>query len=179
MSLDIFRAQLRLAHSFNRVGNAPRVGIDPVGWCSRGPLGTRLNEPMPTACGIARIRDRLQSEHMSAVCIVRTGFPVACVDNLQSGDAVGFGHRGKVERGIYELTNRDFADNRHLSKLNSRFLFESRTHTSESRLRIQRTTDGLSMRTPGSCLNSKLSRNKGDTTFRAVPNFRNMRADYS
>ena len=37
-------------YSFNRVGNAPRVGIQPAGHCSRGPLGTRLNEPMPTTC---------------------------------------------------------------------------------------------------------------------------------
>jgi len=32
--------------SFNRAGNAPRVGILPAG---RGPLGTRINEPMLTA----------------------------------------------------------------------------------------------------------------------------------
>ena len=48
----IYRARLKMAHSFNRVGNAPRVGIHPAGRCSRGPLGTRLNKPMPTACGI-------------------------------------------------------------------------------------------------------------------------------
>ena len=43
-----------MAHSFNRVGNAPRGGIVAAGRCARGPLGTRLNEPMSTACGIDR-----------------------------------------------------------------------------------------------------------------------------
>ena len=33
--------------SFNRVGNAPRVGKHAGECCPRGPLGTRLNEPMP------------------------------------------------------------------------------------------------------------------------------------
>ena len=38
-----------MAHSFNRVGNALRVGKHAGECCPRGPLGTRLNEPMPTA----------------------------------------------------------------------------------------------------------------------------------
>ena len=45
----VYRARLRLAHSFCRVGNAPRVGKHAGERCLRGPLGTRLNEPMPTA----------------------------------------------------------------------------------------------------------------------------------
>ena len=48
----IYCPRLRMAHSFNRVGNAPREGKQAGERCSRGPLGTRLNEPMPTACGI-------------------------------------------------------------------------------------------------------------------------------
>ncbi len=43
------RARLRMGHSFNRVGNAPRFGIQPTGECSRCPLGTRLNEPASAA----------------------------------------------------------------------------------------------------------------------------------
>ena len=46
----LYRPRLRMAHPFNRVGNAPRVGISPAEPCSRDPLGTRLNESMPTAC---------------------------------------------------------------------------------------------------------------------------------
>ena len=42
-----------MAQLFNRVGNAPRVRIYPLGRCQRGPLGTRLHEPMPTVCLIA------------------------------------------------------------------------------------------------------------------------------
>ncbi len=51
-----------MAHAFNRVGNAPRFvfqisnlkfQIRNFKYNNRGPLGTRLNEPMPTACGIA------------------------------------------------------------------------------------------------------------------------------
>ena len=47
-----------MAHSFNRVGNAPRFvfQISNFKYNNRGPLGTRLNEPMPTACGIVTAR---------------------------------------------------------------------------------------------------------------------------
>lgn len=40
-----------MPHSFNRVGNAPRVGQQAGEHSARGPLGTRLND-RPTASGI-------------------------------------------------------------------------------------------------------------------------------
>ena len=43
-----------MALSFSRVGTAPRFvfQISNFKQNNRGPLGTLLNEPMPTACGI-------------------------------------------------------------------------------------------------------------------------------
>ena len=58
---SLSRARLRLAHSFNRVGNAPRFvfqisnlkfQIRNFKYNNRGPLGTRLNVVMPTAWDI-------------------------------------------------------------------------------------------------------------------------------
>jgi len=55
MSGVLYRAWLRMAHSFNRVGNAPRLGIQPEGRCERGPLGTRLNKSKRThLCSVRR-----------------------------------------------------------------------------------------------------------------------------
>jgi tetratricopeptide (TPR) repeat protein len=46
---------MAMACSFNRAGNAPRVRRQAGQRCSRGPLGTRLNEPRPTARGISNL----------------------------------------------------------------------------------------------------------------------------
>ena len=57
-----------MAQSFNRVGNAPRVGIHLAGRRKRGPLGTRLNSQF-----------------------LRRAVWLQCVELVQGGGAVVFG----------------------------------------------------------------------------------------